>query len=180
VILGISSSGKSTLANTLAKEYGIDHIELDHVQWKPNWTMSTKEEFTKALEETLAVAEQRILEGKTKGWVIDGNYRNHRHLIWPKADVAIFLNYSFSVVMFRLWLRTLRRLIFKIPVCNGNIETWTNAFASKESLFVWVWTMHGDLPRMIPQQVSEYKNLNLIQFDSPMECGQWVDKLLNQ
>ena len=38
VVIGTTSSGKSTLAEQLADKLGLDFIELDALNWGPNWT----------------------------------------------------------------------------------------------------------------------------------------------
>lgn len=37
VIIGTTSSGKSTLAEKLAQTLGLDFIELDALHWEPDW-----------------------------------------------------------------------------------------------------------------------------------------------
>lgn len=37
VIIGVTSSGKSTLAENLAKRFGHHFIELDALHWEPHW-----------------------------------------------------------------------------------------------------------------------------------------------
>ena len=37
VVVGTTSSGKSTIAKRLADEFGLDFIELDALYWAPNW-----------------------------------------------------------------------------------------------------------------------------------------------
>jgi shikimate kinase len=36
VVVGVTSSGKSTLAEKLAKRFGYKFIELDALHWEPN------------------------------------------------------------------------------------------------------------------------------------------------
>lgn len=37
-VVGTSGSGKTTLARKIAKTYELPHVELDQLQWEPNWT----------------------------------------------------------------------------------------------------------------------------------------------
>jgi len=37
-VIGVTCSGKSTLARKLAKKLALDYIELDALQWGPNGT----------------------------------------------------------------------------------------------------------------------------------------------
>jgi adenylate kinase family enzyme len=42
-------------------------------------------------------------------WVIDGNKKALRDLIWPRADTVVWLDYPFAVSVWRLGKRALRR-----------------------------------------------------------------------
>jgi len=44
-IVGSSGSGKSTAGKLIAKKLGYPYVELDEIQWKPNWTESTEQDF---------------------------------------------------------------------------------------------------------------------------------------
>ena len=52
VILGTSSSGKTTLAKKIAEEQGIQRIELDQLYWQPNWVPTAMPEFLQKIETT--------------------------------------------------------------------------------------------------------------------------------
>ncbi len=45
VVIGVTSSGKSTLAETLARRFAMDFIELDALHWEPHWQEATLEVF---------------------------------------------------------------------------------------------------------------------------------------
>ena len=47
VVVGTTSSGKSTLASQLAQKIGGDFIELDALHWEPNWVEAPEEVFRK-------------------------------------------------------------------------------------------------------------------------------------
>jgi adenylate kinase family enzyme len=50
VVVGVTSSGKSTLAEKLAKCFGLDCIELDALYWEPNWQATPLEVFRARVE----------------------------------------------------------------------------------------------------------------------------------
>ncbi len=64
VVVGTTSSGKSTLANRLAKKIGGDFIELDALHWEPNWVEAPNEVFR----------ERVITATSLQSWVLAGNY----------------------------------------------------------------------------------------------------------
>lgn len=71
VVLGVTGSGKSTLARDLAQRLGAPTVELDALNWEPNWTVASSDVFRERVRE--ATSGDR--------WVIDGNYRQARDLV---------------------------------------------------------------------------------------------------
>src|SRR5262245_13696918 len=92
VIVGTTGSGKSTLARHLADRLNLSHIELDALYWGPNWIPCPEDDFRARVKD--ASAEER--------WVVDGNYNAVRNLVWPSADTVIWLDYSLSLILWRL------------------------------------------------------------------------------
>src|SRR6266545_5489442 len=84
VVVGTTSSGKSTLAKRLADKLSADFIELDALHWEPNWKEAELEVFRQRVEMATSSA----------CWVVAGNYHVVRDLIWPKAEAVIWLDYS--------------------------------------------------------------------------------------
>lgn len=80
------------------------------------------------------------------GWVVDGNYVSHgvQDLVWPKADTVVWLDHSRPVVMTRIVWRTLRRVLTREELWNGNREPWTNLYSSdpEKNIVLWAWTRH--------------------------------------
>src|SRR5512139_2715160 len=88
VVIGVTSSGKSTLAATLAGRFHMDFIELDALHWEPGWQEAPLEVFRERVEK--AVQAER--------WSVAGNYRVVRDLVWPRADALLWLDYPFITV----------------------------------------------------------------------------------
>lgn len=63
VVVGTTSSGKSTLANQLAVKIGADPIELDAFHWGPNWVGAKPEGLCERVETATS----------SKVWVLAGN-----------------------------------------------------------------------------------------------------------
>jgi len=171
VIIGTTSSGKSTLASQVADKFGHDFIELDALHWEPNWT-----------EAPLEVFRSRVAHAtKSERWVIAGNYHIVRDLIWPKAEVVVWLDYSLPLIFRRLWKRTWRRWWYQEELWNGNRESiWTHLkLWSKESLFHWLfktyWRRQREYPMLL--QLPEHQHLELIRFKHPKETEQWLRSL---
>jgi adenylate kinase family enzyme len=99
VVVGVTSSGKSTLAETLAKRFDLNYIELDALHWEPNWQSAPLDVF-RARVESVTQAER---------WIVAGNYHVVRDLIWPKAEAVIWLDYPLRTVLWQLTRRTFKR-----------------------------------------------------------------------
>jgi len=99
VIIGTTSTGKSTLAEKLAKRFDLHYIDLDALHWEPNWTEAPLEVFRERVEIATPVP----------GWAVVGNYHTVRDLIWPQAEIIIWLDYSLSRIFWQLTRRTFTR-----------------------------------------------------------------------
>ncbi len=99
VIVGVTSSGKSTLAENLAKRFDLSFIELDALHWEPNWQEAPLEVFRLRVEKAI----------QAEKWIVAGNYHIVRDLIWPKAEAIIWLDYPFLTVLWQLTRRTFTR-----------------------------------------------------------------------
>ncbi len=134
VIVGTSGSGKSTLARKISRKTGLKDIELDALFWNKNWIESSNEEFREKI--------QRSIENET-GFIIHGNYNKVRDITWGNSDTIIWLNYSRFTVMVRIIKRTIKRILRKEELWNGNIETIKNSLLSKDSIIRWSWKTYS-------------------------------------
>jgi len=171
VVIGTTGSGKSTLAEQLAGKLGVDFIELDALHWEPNWVEAPLEVFRERVEKAT----------QAQGWVVAGNYRVVRDLVWSRAEAVIWLDYPFPVVFWRLWWRTWKRVFFQEELWNGNRENfWTQLkLWSDESLFYWLFKTYWQRKREYPQVLALPQNthLHLFQFKSPKQTQEWFNKL---
>jgi adenylate kinase family enzyme len=71
VVIGTSCSGKTRFAGKLAQLLRVQHIELDALNWLPNWTPRPDEEFRSLVKEAVS----------TNEWVVDGNYSRTRDIV---------------------------------------------------------------------------------------------------
>lgn len=171
IVVGTTSSGKSTLAGKLAVKLKLKYVELDALYWQPNWVGTPDDEFAVKVEEA------------TRGerWVMAGNYSLTRPITWPRAEAVIWLDYSFPVIFWRLSVRTIRRAVTKEELWNGNREKfwWHLKLWSDESLFHWLfktyWQRKRDYPQLFAQP--EYSHLKVIQFETPWRTQNWFENL---
>jgi adenylate kinase family enzyme len=98
-ILGPSNSGKSTLANAIARKLDFQAVHLDQLYHRPNtdWEPRPRDEFV-ALHDA-AIAGER--------WVMDGNYSACLPQRLRRATGLILLDISTPASLFRYFRRTL-------------------------------------------------------------------------
>ena len=182
VVIGTTSSGKSTLAEQLAKKFDLDFIELDALYWEPNWKEADVEVFRKRVE-TVTSLERGKIENSS-GWVVAGNYRKVRDLIWPKAQVVIWLDYPFHIVFWRLLTRTIRRAVTQELLWGTNREPFWGHLKiwSQDSLFNWLfktyWRRKHETPILL--SLPEHAHLKLIHFKHPRETEKWLSRLFSK
>lgn len=168
-VVGTSGAGKTTFSGKLSEILGVPHVELDSLHWEAGWTPAPAEVFRSRVRK--AVGMDR--------WVIDGNYsKNARGLVWERADAVVWLNYSFSVNLYRIVRRTVRRVVTGEECCNGNRESLRLAF-SRDSIILWVLrTYHrhrAEYPALLA--VMEQRGAQIIRLHSPKEADRWLAHL---
>jgi adenylate kinase family enzyme len=173
-VVGTTSSGKSTLAQKLAKRLCADYIELDALYWEPNWTPAEPVDFFVRVEEAI----------EAERWVTAGNYRLVRDLIWDRAEAVIWLDYSFPLIFWRLLTRTVRRAITQEELWSGNRETfwWHLKLWSEDSLFYWLFKTYWRRKREYPELFAAPGNahLTVLHFRSPRAAEAWLEAVPDQ
>jgi adenylate kinase family enzyme len=170
VIVGTSGSGKSVLAQRLAQKMDAACVELDALNWEPDWREAPPDIFRTRVSEAL----------QRDRWVVAGNYGKARDFIWSIADTLIWLDYPLPIILWRLLRRTIQRIVTKEDLWGtGNRETWRTQFLSRESLFLWVLQSRPRHRREYPMllQQPEYRHLHIIHLHSPRETEAWVKSL---
>ena len=110
VVVGCTGSGKTSVARSLARLLDAPRVELDALNWEPDWTAAETDVFR-----------QRVRDALTgEAWVVDGNYSAVRDLVWPRAAMLVWLNLPYRVVSWRLLWRTLKRVFTREELWNGN------------------------------------------------------------
>jgi len=171
VIVGTTSSGKSTLAEMLANKFGCGFIDLDALHWEPNWTEAPLEVFRERVETAT----------QAPAWVVAGNYHVVRDLIWPKAEVVIWLDYPLWRIFWQLTRRTFSRWWTQELLWGTNRENLWSHFKlwSQESLFHWLFKTYWRRKREYPKLFSQPENqhLKVLRFKHPRETNEWLRKL---
>lgn len=172
VIIGTTSSGKSTLAKRIADNFGHDFIDLDSLNWEPNWKPAPQEVFRERVEQATQV----------ERWAVAGNYSRVRDLIWPKADAVIWLDFSLWRIFWQLTHRTFTRWWKHELLWGTNYENLWMHFKlwSDESLFHWLFKTYWRRKREIPKllEMPEHQHLDLLHFKHPSQTSYWLRTIL--
>ena len=166
VVVGCTGSGKTTVARSLARFLDAPHVELDSLNWEPNWTAAPTDVFRQRARDALT----------GDAWVVDGNYSALRDLIWPRASLLVWLNLPYRVVSWRLLWRTLRRVFTREELWNGNREEFRTQFLSRDSLFRWQLDSFGRIRRNMPESIAqpEHAHLEVVVLRSTGEVREWL------
>ena len=144
-IIGCSGSGKTYLANALAKKYNIPHFDLDDIQWDNNAEgYGTK----RPLEERNALL-QEILNNNE--WVIEGVYYAWVQQSFDKADKIYVLDMPRYLYKSRIIVRSIKR---KLGIQQGKRETLKSVY----NLLKWTETFQNKNLKEIKTILEKYEN----------------------
>jgi adenylate kinase family enzyme len=167
IVIGPTSSGKSTLGKRLAGKISAAYIELDSLHWEPDWVEAPLDVFRARVTAALAAHER---------WVVDGNHSKARDLIWTRADTAIWLDYGFWLVFSRNIRRTFSRALRRTELWSGNRESLRRALFSHDSIILWLITSYRSVRRKYEAAFAsgKWEHLALHRFRSPAELERWL------
>ena len=160
VVVGSSCSGKTTFSRELAAILGSSHVELDALHWGPEWVPKPQPEFAHLTD--VATTAPR--------WVVDGNYRIVREIVWPRATSIVWLNLGCATVFARASKRTMRRSLSGEELYAGNRESLGRAFLSRESILLWVLQTYSRRRREFQLLKQDAQTLKWFEFQRQSEA----------
>ena len=175
-VVGNSGSGKSRLAGRIAAILGVSHIELDAIHHLAGWEAIDPGEFLARVEALTA----------TERWVVDGNYRQVvvDGPVWHRADTVVWLDLPRRTVMVQVMHRTLRRIVRREELWNGNREPLRNLFAwdPNKSIIRWSWTQHAKYRARFGAAMTSpmLDHVHFIRLRSHDEAERWLAHLQSE
>lgn len=167
-VVGVTGCGKSTFAQRLAIILNLDFIELDALNWKPEWIESTREEFREKVD----------LATRCSHWALAGNYGVVRDIVWSRAEAIVWLDYPFFLVLKQLLRRTWTRWRTRELLWGTNYEPFWIHFKlwSKDSLINWMFQTYWRRKRTYPELFAqkEYSHLKVFRFNDPGKADAWL------
>ncbi len=155
-VVGLSGSGKSTIARRLAEALQTDYVEMDRLFHGPNWTEATAEVFRERI--TKAISSDR--------WVLDGNYHSKTYdLKWARATSIVWVNTSFTRNIWQSTTRAIQRAWTQQELWpdTGNRETFRKTFLSRQSIILWAFASYHNVQRRY-QSIREAETWEHIRF----------------
>ena len=167
-VIGNTGSGKTIVALRVAEALGITHIKLDALHWEPDWVETPRDVFRKRVRKVVSET----------NWVSDGNYSKVRDILWGRAEIIVWLDYPFHVSFSRLLKRTIRRVLFREKLWNGNRESLRIAF-SRDSILLWSIKTYSRRKREYPElmKAPEYSHITFLQHRRPEETEEYLKTL---
>ena len=163
IVTSASGCGATTLGRELARRLGVQYVELDALNHGPGWTEAT----TAELRERVAplVAEP--------AWVVDGGYWSKLdELVLERADVVVWLDLPRRIWLPRLVRRTVRRIVRREVLWNGNRESFRQAFFSRDSLLLYALRNEDRRRSTYPARLAPYDHVRL---RTPRQVERWLE-----
>jgi adenylate kinase family enzyme len=152
VITTASGCGGTTFGKALAERLGVPYVELDALFWRPGWVESTSEELRAAVEPIVA----------TDAWVIDGGYWGRLgDVVVERSELVVWLDLRIATWLPRLLRRTMRRIVRREVLWNGNRETFRGAFLGRDALIPYMLRNYRRRRRVYPDRLSSYDHVRL-------------------
>ena len=165
VFHGVTGSGKTSAAHAYAGVTGVPEFSADDdLGWLPEW-------------ENRPVEDQRRMAADIAAqdrWVLDSAYSSWRDIVLARAELIVFLDYPRWLSLGRLLRRTVRRIVLKQSVCNGNQETLRRALA-KESIIGWHFRTFTRKRDAIEQILADPTMPPVLSFTRPRDLDAWLE-----
>ncbi len=108
----------------------------------------------------------------------DGNYSQANDLIWSKATAVVWLNYSFPLVWYRAFTRTIGRSITGRTLWSGNKESLKKAFF-RDSILLWVLQTYRSRRKRYRAifDAEEHDHIEYIEFSRSRDADKFLKDL---
>ena len=175
-VTGNSSSGKSTFAAALAEAIGAEFVELDALNWLPDWV---------GLNATDPERLVRRFADATSGdaWVAAGSYMTFaQQAFWSRLDTVIYLDLPMPLLLWRVLRRSWRRWRSRELLWGTNVENFWKHLAvwrGEESLVWWIVTQHARKQRRLFDQVADprWQHIRFIRLRSRREIASFLNRV---
>ena len=166
LIYGVTGSGKTTLAEEVARRTGLPWHSVDDLTWKPGWIPVP--------DDVQRIRIRAICDGDE--WVLDSAYGTWRDIVLARVELVVGLDYPRWLSLGRLVRRTVSRICDRRAICNGNVETWRQAF-SRDSILRWHFRSFTNKRVRMRQWAADGGPVQVVLLRSPRQTRAWLTTL---
>jgi adenylate kinase family enzyme len=163
LIYGVTGSGKTTLAAKVATATGLPWHSVDDLTWEPGWIGVPAGEQRRRIQAICA----------SERWILDTAYGSWLDLPLARVQLIVALDYPRWRSLARLIRRTVRRAIDHRQICNGNTESFRQAF-SRDSIVVWHFRSFARKRQRIRSWAADPSGPQVIRLTSPRATRHWL------
>ncbi len=166
-VIGDTGAGKTTFALSLAQRFNLPYYSSDSYRF----TNGIKRPDSDFLDDVRKIVSQGT-------WVFDSAHTISGPIVWPRADVVIYLKFSIRILLYRVLKRALRRLLTGERYDDGRKENVAHLFGKDG----WITTFYPRL-REKREKYEYYFNqigkdtIPLIVLSNPHEAKRYLEEL---
>ena len=176
LVVGNSCAGKSTLGAHLAASLNVPFVELDALNWEPNWV---------GLNDTNPDELMRRMQTATAGdrWVAAGSYtRFSQQVFWPRLETIVWLDLPLYQLVGRMLRRSWKRWQTNELLWGTNTEKfWPQlmVWRKEDSLLWWIVTQYQPKrQKMLAYQTDpQWRHIRFIRLCSSAEVQEFTHSL---
>jgi adenylate kinase family enzyme len=166
LIYGVTGSGKTALAGKVAAKTGLPWHSVDDLTWEPGWVGVPPEEQRRRID--------AICAGDR--WILDSAYSSWLDVPLGRADLIVALDYPRWRSLGRLVRRTVQRAVDQRQICNGNTESFRQAF-SRDSIIVWHFRSFARHRERMRAWAVDASVPDVVRLTSPAAARRWLASL---
>jgi hypothetical protein len=108
-----------------------------------------------------------------ESWVLDGNFDAERDLVWGRAELAIWLDFSLATTLWRVSRRNFGWLTSGEPVWGGRRMTLAKALSGVRHTL----RSHALKRSAYPSLLAGFPRLQVVRLTSPRAAETWLASL---
>ncbi|MGH7912034.1 MAG: adenylate kinase [Candidatus Dormibacteraceae bacterium] len=139
---------------------------VDELTWEPGWVEVPLDEQRRRIQQICRQPE----------WILDTAYGKWLDVPLGSAQLIVALDYPRWFSLQRLVRRTLRRVVGRRLVCNGNRESWRGPL-SRDAIIVWHFRSFGHKRRRIDRWCNDPAAPPVLRLTSSRQTEAWLSVL---
>ena len=163
LVYGVTGSGKTTLARQIAERTGLPWHSVDELTWNPGWVEVPGDEQRRRI---VAICAQ-------DRWVLDTAYGKWLDVPLARVQLIVALDYPRWLSLSRLIRRTVMRAIDRRQICNGNTESFRQAF-SRDSIIVWHFRSFARKRERMRAWAADTTGPEVVTLTTPAATRRWL------